>query len=71
MRVGGGRRVLMGSLLTVAEAAEFLRIRKGTLYQWVEERPPRVPYIRLGRRAVRFDRQQLVDWLESQRVEAT
>jgi excisionase family DNA binding protein len=61
--------VLVGSLLTIGEAADLLRVRKATLYQWIEERPPRVPFIRLGRRAVRFDEEDLLDWLRSQRVE--
>lgn len=50
------------------EAATFLRVPLGTLYAWVHQK--RVPHIRLGPRAVRFDLAELRTWLESQRVEA-
>jgi excisionase family DNA binding protein len=59
---------LSDELRTVPEAASFLRVRVSTLYAWVEERPPRVPFIRLGPRAIRFRQSDLDEWVESQRV---
>ncbi len=53
-------------LLTYAEAAKLLNVRKGTLYAWVHER--RIPHLRLSSRLVRFDEATLRAWLAKRRV---
>jgi excisionase family DNA binding protein len=49
------------------DAAVFLGVPVGTLYAWVHQK--RVPHVRFGRRAVRFDRAALRAWVESRAVE--
>ncbi len=56
----------MEKTLTYPQAAELLAIPLGTLYAWVHHR--RVPHIRLSARMVRFDRDELVAWLEARKV---
>lgn len=46
--------------MTYEEAAQYLRITKGTLQQWVHQK--RVPHQKRGG-AVRFFREQLEEWL--------
>lgn len=53
-------------LLTYDEAAEFLGVRRGTLYAWVSLR--HIPHSRLSARCVRFDKQELRTWVEARRV---
>jgi excisionase family DNA binding protein len=48
------------------EAAVFLGVPIGTLCAWVNQK--RVPHIRLGRRAVRFDLERLRSWIASKRI---
>lgn len=55
-------------LLDYNQAAEFLGVRRGTLYAWVSLK--RVPHIRFSARCVRFDRGELEAWVEGQRVAA-
>jgi excisionase family DNA binding protein len=52
--------------LTYAEAEQYLNIKVGTLQSMVcrEE----IPHIRLGKRNVRFDRDELEAWLAQRRV---
>ncbi len=54
------------NLLDYNEAAEFLGVRRGTLYAWVSQR--RVPHVRFSARCVRFDKAELQRWVEAQRV---
>lgn len=49
-----------GDLLTLPEAAEFMRVRPGTVYAWVAAR--RIPCLRAGSR-LRFRRDDLLEWL--------
>lgn len=51
------------ALWRVEEAADYLGIRPKTLYEWV--RTGRVPHRKLGFN-VRFDPEELSDWVESQ-----
>ncbi len=51
------------TLWRVDQAAEFLGIRPKTLYEWV--RTGKVPHRKLGFN-VRFDRDELERWVESQ-----
>jgi excisionase family DNA binding protein len=51
--------------LILEEAAELLRVQPDTLYAWVEQKPPRVPFRRAGRRLL-FDRDELIEWTRQQ-----
>ena len=52
---------LRGSeLLTVTEAAEAMALKSSTIRKWILER--RIPYVRLGKRAVRIPR----SWIKEQ-----
>lgn len=51
---------MLEPLLTVPEAAAYLRVRPRTIYQWVWRR--RIPFLRAGS-AVRFRRTDLDGWL--------
>ena len=50
------------TILTIDEAAQFLRVTKRTLY-----RHPDIPRIRIGHQ-LRFVREDLEGWIASQRV---
>ena len=54
-------------LIDYTTAAQMLGIAVGTLYAWVHHR--RIPFVRLGKRCVRFDRNALTAWLASCAVE--
>ena len=54
-------------LITYQEAARILGLPRGTLYALVHQN--RIPHVRLGRRLVRFDPQQLKDFVDAHRVE--
>ena len=54
-------------LMTYGQVSKMLGIPRGTLYAWVFER--RVPHVRLGKRMVRFSRQEICDWVVQKRVE--
>ena len=41
-------------LLTVPEAASFLRLKPSTIRSWILQR--KIPFVKLGQRAVRFRR---------------
>lgn len=49
-------------LLTIDELAAWLKLPKGTLYNWVHER--RLPFVKVGPR-VRFDPVEIRRWLET------
>ena len=49
------------TILTKDEAAEFLRIKRRTLDDWM--RRGRIPYIKLPSKAVRFRVDQLLEFL--------
>lgn len=51
-------------MLTVAEAAVFMRVSQKTVYAWVEEE--RIPHLRAGRRIL-FERSDLMNWLRGQK----
>ena len=55
------------SLLTIREAADFLRVSASTLYGWVWQR--RIPFVKVGR-ALRFERCDLEKFLQANRYEA-
>jgi excisionase family DNA binding protein len=57
----------MTTMLTYKDVAELTNMKLGTVYALVSQR--RIPHIRLGRRLVRFRRQEILDWLEAHDVE--
>lgn len=56
------------TLLTYQELRDATGIPLGTLYTWVARR--QIPHLRLGKRSVRFERDEIVRWLEERRVRA-
>jgi excisionase family DNA binding protein len=60
---------LIKRLFTVREAAAYLSIAQTTLYHWVARRE--VPVVRLRRKAVRFDRQDLDRLIEKVKLKTT
>jgi hypothetical protein len=52
--------------LTYKQAAALLAVPIGTVYAWVHQK--RIPHFRISGRCVRFDRAELLCWLDSQRV---
>lgn len=52
--------------LTYAQAAQLLSMPIGTLYSFVSLR--KIPFIRISRRSVRFDKAELERWLDARRV---
>jgi excisionase family DNA binding protein len=57
----------MEKLLTVEEAAEFVGFRPSTIRKWV--RIGFIPYLKIGKRSIRFDPVELREWLKKFRVE--
>ena len=55
--------------MTYGQAAEFLEIKLGTLYALVHHR--RIPHVRLGARLVRFQREELEEWIAQRSVSPT
>jgi excisionase family DNA binding protein len=56
-------------LLTVVEAASFLKLSVGGLYHLVSQR--RIPVVRLSSRCIRFSRVALQEWIEGLTQEAS
>ena len=52
-------------LLTAKEAAEYLGVKKGTIYEWVFYR--KIPFIKMGR-LLRFRRESLEEWIKEKEV---
>lgn len=48
-------------ILTLDEAAAFLKVKKRTLYDFVQRRA--IPHLRAGR-LIRFSRRALLDWMQ-------
>jgi excisionase family DNA binding protein len=53
-------------LYTLEELATYLGLSKHTLYKWVES--DKIPVLRLGNKLIRFDLDQVNDWLKNKRV---
>lgn len=49
-------------LLTINEAAQFLKLAVGTIYHLISQE--RIPVIRISPRCVRFSEKALQTWLE-------
>lgn len=54
----------LDELATVEEIAPYLRVKVKTVYAWVSAR--QIPFIKIGR-VVRFDRNQITEWVQSKR----
>ena len=52
--------------LTIEELSDRLGVKKTTLYSWVAS--GLIPHLRLGRRLIRFNKEEIDQWLEGQRV---
>ncbi|MBW2044328.1 MAG: helix-turn-helix domain-containing protein [Deltaproteobacteria bacterium] len=52
--------------LSIQELAEYLGVKKNTLYSWVNMR--KIPYTKVGR-LVRFEKQKIDEWLKKHEVE--
>ena len=53
-------------LLNVSETAEYMGVKKNTLYSWVCQR--RVPFVKCGSRTM-FDIKDLERWIEANKTE--
>ena len=53
------------NLISIQQAAEYLGITVGTIYQWRSQH--KIPYIKVGRR-VKFKKEQLDQWLAERTV---
>ena len=53
------------NLISIQQAAEYLGITVGTIYQWRSQH--KIPYIKVGRR-VKFKKEQLDQWLTERTV---
>ena len=53
-------------LLNYKQASEFLSVPRGTLYSWVHHRT--VPFVRMSKRVIRFDKAALTRWVDAQRL---
>ena len=53
---------MLPDFLTPAQVAEHLAVAQGTVYLWVKQGS--IPHYKLGK-AVRFDPQELQEWLEA------
>lgn len=47
--------------LTVAEAAQLLRVSTATVYRWVEN--GEIPHCRANKRKILFDEARLIEWI--------
>lgn len=55
------------ALMTVSDVAEILAVSKSMVYKLVEERE--IPFVKIGK-ILRFKREDVEAWIESQRIEA-
>lgn len=51
-------------LMSIEEAADYLGVKKSTLYSWVFYR--KIPYLKIGR-LLKFDLKELQDWIDHKR----
>ena len=54
-------------VMDIDQAAEYLGIKRQTLYSWVFQR--KIPFFKIGR-LVKFDRKELNRWISAKRMEA-
>lgn len=58
----------MDQMLTVPEAARFLRMSRAQVYMMIQQK--KIPYIRLSERRIVIRFEDLEQWLKSRRQEA-
>jgi len=54
------------AMMTYREVSKLLSVPIGTLYAYVSQ--DKIPYVRLGRRLVRFKEQDVLKWVEQNSV---
>lgn len=59
---------MLKQLLTYDELAKLIGVKKGTLYFWVFEK--RIPHVKLGARVVRFDPDEVAQWMTARSLRA-
>ena len=52
--------------LDIVELAEYLKIKRGTVYVWICYK--KIPYVKMGR-LIRFDLRKIEKWLEEKSIE--
>lgn len=52
----------MDQLLTIDQIAEFLQVKRSTIYAWIHQQY--IPYIKVGR-LVRFRKDKIIEWLKN------
>lgn len=52
-------------LFSYVQAAEFLKVKIGTLYSLVATH--RIPYVKIGPRFIRFEEEKLIEWVAEKR----
>lgn len=53
-------------LIDYTETSHLLGVKLSTLYTWVHRR--QIPHVRLSKRGVKFDLDEIQGWIESNRV---
>jgi excisionase family DNA binding protein len=53
-------------LLTVHDVASYLGVSRWTVYQWVNQN--KIPFVKILGRLLRFDKVEVIDWINKQRV---
>jgi excisionase family DNA binding protein len=59
----------MANMVDYRRAALIVGVPVGTLYDWVSKK--KIPHVRLGRRLVRFDEDELLAFIHARRVAPT
>ena len=60
----GGTENMADKLITVTEVAEYLRVKRSTVYEWAKE--GKIPAAKVGR-LWRFDREEIEAWVKSRK----
>jgi excisionase family DNA binding protein len=56
----------MSRLLTTKELTEILKVHRATIFRWREELG--LPYKKISSRAIRFDLDEVKEWMEKQEI---
>ena len=60
----GGTENMADKLITVTEVAEYLRVKRSTVYEWAKD--GKIPAAKVGR-LWRFDREEIEAWVKSRK----
>mgnify|MGYP001766483548 CR=1 FL=1 len=55
-------------LLTEQQAADYLAVARSTLANWRSQYPDRIPFLRMGTRAVRYRKSSLDAYIQQRQV---